>query len=401
MIKCFHISDIHLGLTTYGSIDNKTKINSRTVEGFRLFDSVISEAEKNGDVLFISGDIYETPNPSNRIRKEFEQRLVHCNEVGLPVVFIPGNHCIPKTDGSSHPFISDRIYSLPNIFLIDEVGVQTIAVKNGENISVLGLPHLYPKDWKKYGDNSGAAVSNIIKKSKVDKNGIILGHLTVAGIINNYEVSDVFTDEFIVPKEVFQSTDKFAAVLLGHIHQYTKIDNNIWYSGSLFPNTFGEESDRKGYVYFEINNNKIIKQEFVGFNSYTRLKTIKVLLDIEDKQPTDLIVKSIINANVKDCIVRVNYNVTEEQLLYMDITKIREALQDTIFFDITHDIIDMEKDSKNNGIVVTMKPIDIVEKFCLLKGGEYQDNSKDLVNVTKELLNKVEVEREKQLKIME
>lgn len=401
MVRCFHIGDLHLGLTTYGSIDNETKMNSRTVEGFSLLDYVISEAKNNGDILFIAGDIYETPNPSNRIRKEFEQRLVYCNEIGLPVVFIPGNHCTPKSDGSSHPFVSDRIYSLPNIFLIDEVGIQTVTAKNGEVINVLGLPHMYPKDWRKYGDNSGEAVANIIKKAQLNGSSIIIGHLTVAGVINNYELADVFTEEFVVPKEVFQATSKFAAVILGHIHQYNKIDDNIWYSGSLFPNTFGEEADRKGYVYFEINDNKLVKHDFIGFTDYTRLKTVRVVADKNDKDPTDIVIKSIVNANLDGCIVRINYEVTEEQLLYMDIGKIRESLRNTVFFDITHDIIDSDRDIRKSGIEFKMKPIDVVEKFCSIRGGEYKEHTKDLVAVTNELLEKIEAEREKQLKTLE
>jgi DNA repair protein SbcD/Mre11 len=397
MIRCFHIADIHLGLTTYGYIDNDSKMNSRTLEGFMLLDNVISEAESKGDILFIAGDIYETTNPSNRIRKEFEKRLVHCNNIGLPVVFIPGNHCTPKAEGSSHPFVSDRVYSLPNIFLIDKVGVQTVTAKNGETVNILGLPHLYPKDWKQYGDNSGIAVSNIIKKVNIKGNNIIIGHLTVAGILNNYEESS-FSDEFIVPKEVFQATDKFSVVILGHIHQYFKIDDNIWYSGSLLPNTFGEEIDRKGYVYFEIDNNKLIKKEFKELTNYTRLKTVKITVDIDDKNPTDVIIKSIINANIDGCIVRVNYEVTEEQLLYVDINKIRETLKDTKYSEIVHNIIENDINNKKNNIEHSMKPTEVVENFCTLKGGEYIENLKDLINITQELLSKVEADREKELK---
>lgn len=395
MFRAIHISDIHLGLNTYGSISDKHKINTRTLEGLELLDFVISEAKVKADILFISGDIYETANPSNRIRSEFEKRLVYCNKIELPVVFIPGNHCIPKADGSYHPFVSDRIYSLPNVFMMDNVGVQTITVKNGETINILALPYMYPKDWKKYGNNSGAAVSNIIKKVDTEGNNIIIGHLTVSGVINNYEKTDVFSEEFTVPKEVFQSADNFSVVLLGHIHQYTKIDDNIWYSGSLFPNTFGEEADKKGYVYFEVDNNKLINHEFKEFKDYTRLKTIKIIIDKEDKNPTDIIVKSIINTNVNDCIVRVDYSIYEEQLIHVDINKIRESLLKTKYYDIIHNIIDTTNKNRLNSIEDSLDPIDTVDKYCGIKGGDFKENSSKLLEITKKLYELVKIDDEK------
>jgi exonuclease SbcD len=395
MFRAIHISDIHLGLNTYGSISDKHKINTRTLEGLELLDFVINEAKVNADVLFISGDIYETANPSNRIRSEFEKRLVYCNKIELPIVFIPGNHCIPKADGSCHPFVSDRIYSLPNVFMMDNIGVQTITVKNGEILNVLALPYMYPKDWKKYGNNSGAAVSNIIKKVDTECNNIVVGHLTVSGVINNYEKTDVFSEEFTVPKEVFQSADNFAAVLLGHIHQYSKIDDNIWYSGSLFPNTFGEEADKKGYVYFEVDNNKLITHEFKELKNYTRLKTVKIIIDKEDKNPTDIIVKSIINANVNDCIVKIDYSIYEEQLIHVDINKIRESLLKSKYYDIVHSIIDTTNKNRLNTIENSIDPINTVDKYCDIKGGDFKDNSSKLLEITKKLYELVKIDDEK------
>ncbi|MCK9440308.1 MAG: metallophosphoesterase [Methanothrix sp.] len=397
MFRGIHISDIHLGLTTYGSMNEKHRINTRSLEGLELLDFVINEANNNADVLFISGDIYETPNPTNRIRAEFEKRLVYCNKIGLPIVFIPGNHCIPKSDGSSHPFVSDRVYSLPNIFMMDDVGIQTITVKNGEIINVLALPHMYSKDWGKYGSNSSKAVSNIIKKIEIEGNNIIIGHLTVSGAINNYEKTDVFSEEFTVPKEVFQSSNKFAVVLLGHIHQHLKIDENIWYSGSLFPNTFGEEADRKGYVYFEVDNNKLTNYEFKEFKNYTRFKTISIIIDKEDKNPTDVIVKSIINTKVKDCIIRLDYSLTEEQLLHIDINKIKGYLEESKYFDITRHIIDDTSNNTTKTIEKSINPIDAVSEYCYIKGSKFKENNVKLIEITNKLLDLVNIDNENKI----
>lgn len=401
MIRCIHISDLHLNISLYGTMDGEEKMNSRTVEGFKLLDFVIETALKNADILFITGDVFENHSPSNRIRREFEQRLVYCNNKGLPVVYIPGNHDIPKSEGSSHPFISDRVHSLPNIFLIDEIGIQKITTKNGEIVNVLGLPHMYPKDWKKYGDTSGNAVSNILKKANVDDNvAVVLGHLSLAGITNNHKGGDLFTDEFVVPKEVFQAFDKkFAAFLLGHIHQHQWIDNMIWYSGSLFPNEFGEEQDRKGYVYFEIEKGKgLIKRDFVEFENFTKFKTVYVILDKEDKNPTNTILKSITNASVDGCIARVIYEVTEEQLLSIDSSKIRESLKETKYFDINYQVIKVEEDKEKSDISANLTPSVAVEKFCEYKGGEFLDNSKDLIEITNIFVDELKLEKEQKIR---
>lgn len=387
----------------YGSLDQESKLNTRTLEGFRLFDSVIEKAIDVADLLTIAGDIYEMLNPTNRVREEFEKRLVYCNDKGLPVAFIPGNHCTPRTDGAMHPFVADRVYKLRNIFLIDSVGVQTITARNGELIDILGLPYLYPKDWKKYGKDPGNAVANIIKKAKVGDNAsIVLGHLSLAGVKNHYMGSNIFSEEFIVPKEVFQATKKFGAFVFGHIHQVLFIDDRICYSGSLFPNDFGEEADKKGYVYFEIDkDNNVSKRKQIVLDSYTRFKTIRVSVSPDDSNPTKVILKSIVNASVKECIVRVVYNVTEKQLLNIDMNKIREELSDSTYSDIDYKVdiedIDHEKSAINNVISPTVA----VEEFCKLKGGEFKDASESFIRLTKDLLDEVNVDKEKKIKSLE
>lgn len=387
----------------YGSLDQDSKLNTRTLEGFNLFDSVIDKAINEADILLIAGDIFEMLNPTNRVREEFEKRLVYCNDKGLPVVFIPGNHCTPRTEGAMHPFVADRVYKLPNIFLVDSVGTQTITAKNGELIDILGLPYLYPKDWKKYGQDPGNAVANIIKKAKVGDNAsIVLGHLSLAGVKNHYMGSNIFSEEFIVPKEVFQATNKFGAFILGHIHQPLIVDDRIWYSGSLFPNDFGEEADKKGYVYFEIDkDNNVSKRKHVISDFYTRFKTIRVSVSPEDSNPTRVILKSIVNALVKDCIVRVVYNVTERQLLSIDINKIREELSNTVYFDIDYRVDIEDIDHEKNEINNIISPIVAVEEFCKLKGGEFEDALQGLVMLTKDLLDEVNVDKENKIKSLE
>lgn len=402
MIRGIHISDLHLNLSLYGTTDSEEKMNTRSVEAFALLDSVIDVAIKKADVLFISGDIYENQSPSNRIRMEFEKRLVYCNNIGIPVVYIPGNHDIPKSEGSSHPFISDRVHSLPNVYFIDTVDeIVKVVAKNGEIIEILGLPHMYPKDWKQYGENSGEAVSNIIKKANLsgENSAGIIGHLSLAGVANNYKGNGIFSDEFVVPREVFQSAEKFSFVLLGHIHQHEWIDDKTWYSGSLFPNTFGEEKDKKGYVYFEVEKGKgIIDREFVEFENYTRFKTVYVIIDKNDKDPTNTILKSISMADLNNCIALVIYETTDEQVLNINSAKLRESLKNTKYFELCYKIIKVEDDKQKSDVSVDLKPSVAVEKFCEFKGGDFFDNSKDLIELTTSFIEEIKIEKELKLK---
>jgi DNA repair exonuclease SbcCD nuclease subunit len=366
-------------------------------------DEVIQKAIDSADILFVAGDIFEMLNPTNRVREEFEKRLIYCNDNELPVVFIPGNHCSPRTEGAIHPFVADRVYKLRNVFLIDGVGTQTITAKNGEAIDILGLPYLYPRDWKKYGKDPGKAVANIIKKAKVGDNAsVILGHLSVAGIKNHYTGSNLFSEEFMVPKEIFQADKKFGAVILGHIHQHIWIDDRMWYSGSLFPNDFGEEADRKGYVYFEIDSdNNISNRKQVVLDSYTRFKTVRVSVASDDSNPTNVIIKAIVNASIKNCIVRVIYNVTEKQLLNIDMNKIRDELSDAVHFDIDYKVDINETDRDISNISNIMLPTESVKEYCELKGGEYADVADSLVRLTRDLLDEVTVDKEKKIKSLE
>jgi exonuclease SbcD len=89
-VRLIHTSDWHLGQTFHGF--------ERTYEHVCFLKWLIDTlASENADVLLVSGDIFENPNPSAEARRtlyrfisEVRGRLPH-----LQMVFIAGNHDSP------------------------------------------------------------------------------------------------------------------------------------------------------------------------------------------------------------------------------------------------------------------------------------------------------------------
>lgn len=237
-MKILHTSDLHIGkyIGTYDLKEDTEYVLNQVV------DTAIRERV---EVVLISGDVFDRPNPSEEAIKMYVSFLKQLLDKNIKVIAISGNHdsgirlsAYKEILGKGY-FVEGEFNSpMRKVSLNDEYGP----------VNFYMLPFFTPFIVKsnlkleKGLENYDLAMDEIIKRENIDtsQRNIILAHQFVAGFKfggSEEDFSYSNGDEKNVAGVGIISLDKFQNfdyVALGHIHKPQKISREtIRYSGSL------------------------------------------------------------------------------------------------------------------------------------------------------------------------
>lgn len=237
-MKILHTSDLHIGkyIGTYDLKEDTEYVLNQVV------DTAIRERV---EVVLISGDVFDRPNPSEEAIKMYVSFLKELLEKNIKVIAISGNHdsgirLSAYKDILGKGYFVEGEFNSPmrKVSLNDEFGP----------VNFYMLPFFTPFIVKsnlkleKGLENYDLAMDEIIKRENIDtsQRNIILAHQFVAGFKfggSEEDFSYSNGDEKNVAGVGIISLDKFQNfdyVALGHIHKPQKISREtIRYSGSL------------------------------------------------------------------------------------------------------------------------------------------------------------------------
>lgn len=237
-MKILHTSDLHIGkyIGTYDLKEDTEYVLNQVV------DTAIRERV---EVVLISGDIFDRPNPSEEAIKMYVSFLKGLLDKNIKVIAISGNHdsgirLSAYKDILGKGYFVEGEFNSPmrKVSLNDECGP----------VNFYMLPFFTPFIVKsnlkleKGLENYDLAMDEIIKRENIDtsQRNIILAHQFVAGFKfggSEEDFSYSNGDEKNVAGVGIISLDKFQNfdyVALGHIHKPQKISREtIRYSGSL------------------------------------------------------------------------------------------------------------------------------------------------------------------------
>lgn len=237
-MKILHTSDLHIGkyIGTYDLKEDTEYVLNQVV------DTAIRERV---EVVLISGDIFDRPNPSEEAIKMYVSFLKGLLDKNIKVIAISGNHdsgirlSAYKAILGKGYFVEGEFNSpMRKVSLNDEYGP----------VNFYMLPFFTPFIVKsnlkleKGLESYDLAMDEIIKRENIDtsQRNIILAHQFVAGFKfggSEEDFSYSNGDEKNVAGVGIISLDKFQNfdyVALGHIHKPQKISREtIRYSGSL------------------------------------------------------------------------------------------------------------------------------------------------------------------------
>ena len=266
MLKLFHTADWHLGQSFCGF--------DRDFEHARFFDWLLAALESHRpDAMIVSGDIFDTINPSAVSQKRLYDLLSKVSRVlpGMQIVLTAGNHDAAARLEAPAPLLHAMdIHVVGTVLWTDDNEIDyrkfLIPICNSQSevsAILLAVPFLRPSDVPFVQDAADpyiAGIHELYRKvtaaamelaSQHDPKPVLIamGHCHVSGgdesrdserriIIGGSESIDVGT---------FGAGISYVA--LGHLHKAQKFDQGrIRYSGSPIPLSFAESHYRHQVV---------------------------------------------------------------------------------------------------------------------------------------------------------
>ncbi|MFX1510461.1 MAG: exonuclease SbcCD subunit D [Promethearchaeota archaeon] len=288
-ITILHTSDTHLDIP---AVKFQARRYERKRDFLKAFDSVITYAlEKKPDLFLHSGDLFDGLNPRNPVRAHVMEAFRKLSEKQIPVYIISGNHDVPRARRHGvAPLLEYARAGFVHFFQDWEtIQTNTTNIDNLE-VEISGLsfnPQLLPTEDPLY---------QLSIPGKGDVN-ILLAHYNVEGLRGTFpHEPDILLKS--VPK-------KLTYLAAGHNHEFQKQkvgNTTICTPGSTEHVTFSEESQKKGFVWLEVDTDGV--QEIKQIPVSTRpMKTIDVAIP-KDANINQLLIKEITRLRNPQLILR-------------------------------------------------------------------------------------------------
>lgn len=259
-MRLLHTADWHIGNVFHKHV--------RLDEHRHFFDWLIGRLEEHRpDALLVSGDVFDSPNPSAEAERLFYDVLRRATEAvpGLQVVVTSGNHDSAGRLDAPADFLKRENVYIRGLVRRDEADepdfahyMLPLSLHNSREaeVVVFAVPYLRPSDYPAGSTPAEGlryfldGIHRVYKKS--DFNGlplVCMAHCYAAGAeISALEHSErlVVGGQDIIEPAAF--TASFSYVALGHIHKAQSVDTarHIHYAGSALPMSFTEKGYRHG-----------------------------------------------------------------------------------------------------------------------------------------------------------
>ena len=355
-IRFVHLADTHLGYSNYRKIDSDG-VNLREKDIYRSFISAVDYIiERKPDFVIHAGDLFDSVRPTNRAITVAIEQLLRLSRANIPTIVIAGNHETPKLKETGHIF---RLFDhLEHIYPVYERAEKIDLEIKGKRISIHAIPHCREKDdFSEY-------LKSVAPDPSADYN-ILVTHGAVQAI-QVFKMNEF--NEYIIP---FPSISKgFDYVALGHYHGFTRIRNNIVYSGSTERMSFSESKEEKGIVDVRISSSTV--------TNFIPLPTRRMIeigpIDCKNLGPREIVEKVREKAegrDFKDSIVRLSLiNVDPATYKSIDLSSINNIFSRAMHFEIRHSIGKEPEQIVPTDIMIA----DLLTEFeKFLERGHYKD----------------------------
>jgi len=333
-MKILHVADTHLGFSAYRKT-TQDGINQREIDIYNAFGQFIDYAINNKpDIIIHAGDLFDNVRPNNRAITYAINQIVKLSKNNIPIVIISGNHEHPKIIETGHIFsIFDH---LENVYPIYNSKYEKIQFNiEDKKLLIHAIPQCNSK--KEYDEE--------LKKLKPDKTAdynIFVSHGSVSGV-QEFTMNEF--NELIIPTKIFSRY--FNYIALGHFHKYTKLAENIFYSGATENLTFADANEKKGFIELTLSKNSL-KQRFIEINT-------RPMIDIKPIKCTGLKIEEIMK-KIKQKVQEIKpeqktFRITLDDIstnVYrsIDFNEIQKLTNNSVHYEIKANIIKKDDDKK-------------------------------------------------------
>jgi DNA repair exonuclease SbcCD nuclease subunit len=232
----------------------------RVDDAIEVLDWIKKEAlERDIKDLFFLGDWfhvrgYAYPSIMSRTYK----KLLEFKEAGLNMVLLVGNHDMPYKSTTKDNSLT--VYN--SVFPV----VEQPKVWEAENYNFYFLPYVEDKDqlnWaiqKIYSEleeqTNSVAPDQAPSRDGTPKKNVLLAHLDIKDALYQTNVS---SNHGVDSKKL---SEMFDMVITGHYHVPQILQDNIYYVGSPYQQSFGEADQDKGFIVFDDGEIEYVKNTF-------------------------------------------------------------------------------------------------------------------------------------------
>lgn len=260
-MKVLHSADYHIS-TLKPMLGNSLALQ-RSFNSLKALSRTIKRVSP--DVLVIAGDIFDNTYPNSSEVALFTTFITNVHKAGVTILLMPGNHDSEEEAGNTGiNYIKPLAKVLKNLHICLK---EPLSVEIQDHCFVMFPWGLLPDDYHE---------SLFTLKKRIAVMHIPLHGAKVSA--DNRQLRNGFSS--ITAREMVKKF-KLRQLLLGDIHEYQALSDEIIYSGSLMQTKFGE-SEQKGVVLIDTNKRG---HSFIDLDVTPKLITIK---DPEDADSTNL-----------------------------------------------------------------------------------------------------------------
>lgn len=248
-MRILHTSDWHIGRTFHG-VD-------LLADQTRVLDAIAAVVAQRGvDVVVVPGDVYDRSIPSADAVAVCNRGFEAIRAAGAVIVATSGNHDSPVRLGAGAAFAAaGGLHLMTRVSALD---VPVVLDDDHGPVAFYGIPYLEPEITRtELGVPQARSHAEILDvamaRIRADLDGrragapglrsVLLAHaFVVGGEATGSERSISVGGVETVSASAFDGVDYVA---LGHLHSPQTLAENVRYSGSPLPYSFGERSHRK------------------------------------------------------------------------------------------------------------------------------------------------------------
>ncbi|MBM4406322.1 MAG: exonuclease SbcCD subunit D [Chloroflexi bacterium] len=366
-MRILHVSDIHIGIETYGrpaaevdierlpptfapGEDRKPYLgySTRLLDFLCAFDEVVAYAiQHKVDLLLFTGDAYKNREPTQTHQREFAKRIARLAASGIPVVLLVGNHDLPHASYKANSIEIFDTLNVPNVTVTDRLDVYRVKTRAGP-LQVLAIPWIRRSAFLARDDVRNLPFEQINKlleqkltnaiqaaADELDRStpAIVAAHVTVGTAKLGTERSMMIGYDHVLMQSTLTALPA-DYVGLGHIHHRQELSQRppMLYPGSLQRIDFGEEDhEAKGFYIVELDaarplGERVAKLDFHPVQARAFV-TIDVTLLENDLDPTLTVVQAIERHHIADAIVRLHIKLPASLAAMLREREIRQAVE--------------------------------------------------------------------------
>lgn len=350
-MKILHTSDWHLG-----AMDGERSL----LEDQKFFIDEICGivSEKSIDAVMIAGDVYDRSVASAEAVKLYDYAMTRlCGEMKVKVIVIAGNHDSAERLSSCRELLSSSGLYVTGTA---ERDVPKVSVGNADIYMLPWMTEekvksIFPEskdDITSLEDAYNVVTSHIRKNLDASKKNFIVSHAYITD--SETSTSDraaVIGFASQVPASVF---DGFDYAALGHIHKPQDVSENVRYSGTPMPYSFGkEESQEKSVTVIDTDD---MSREIVPLRLLHRRTTLTGTLDelLDPKYDEDTI-NGYVRLQVTDYYVGLD-SLSQLKVVYPNLIEVAGKTFDGGDTTVTLTMEELEK--------LETDPIEVFRHFC-------------------------------------